>query len=168
MTLSMYEASIPVFIHDLKNLSVILTKAAAYAQTKKIDESVLINARLAPDMFPLSRQVQITTDVMKGAAARLAGIEVPSYADTETTFVQLQARITKTIDFLTSLTAAQINGTEDRTISLKVGGKEHNFKGQNYLLYFAIPNIYFHTTATYAILRHNGLDVGKADFLGSL
>src|ERR1700733_690458 len=144
MTLSMYQASIPVFVRGLNNLSAILTKAAAYAEAKKIEPSVLINARLAPDMFPLSRQVQIATDGVKGCAARLAGIEVPSFPDTETTFDELQARIAKTIAFLQSVKAAQIDGSEDRAITLKAGPRELNFKGQAYLLSFVIPNFYFH------------------------
>src|SRR5271170_5251370 len=167
MSLSMYQASIPTFIHGLNNLSAILTKAAAYAEAKKIDPSVLVGARLAPDMFPLSRQIQIATDGVKGGAARLAGIDVPSYADTETTFDELQVRIAKTIAFLQSVSAKQIDGSEERDITLKVGGKEMNFKGQAYLLGFVIPNFYFHTTTAYAILRHNGLDIGKKDFLGN-
>src|SRR5262245_45396679 len=134
MTISMYQASIPVFIRILSNLSEILKKAEAHTVAKKIDPSVFINARLAPDMFPLSRQIQIATDGVKGCAARLAGIEVPSYADTETTFAELQARIAKTVDFLKSVTAKQIDGSEERPIHLKVGGRELNFTGQVYLL----------------------------------
>ena len=168
MTLSMYTASIPAFIRGFNNLSAILTKAESYATTKKIDPSVLINARLFPDMFPLSRQVQIATDVVKGGVARLAGIEVPSYADDEATFEQLQVRITKTIAFIKTIKPDQINGSEDKAITLKVGGNEMNFKGEAYLLNFVIPNMYFHITTTYAILRHNGLDIGKGDFLGKI
>ncbi|NBX04149.1 MAG: DUF1993 domain-containing protein [Alphaproteobacteria bacterium] len=168
MTLSMYQASVPTFIHGLQNLSAILTKAAAYAEAKKFEPSVLVNSRLFPDMFPLSRQIQITTDVIKGGVARLAGVEVPSYADDETTFEQLQARIAKTIAFLQSFKAEQIDGSEEKIIALKVGGNEMNFKGQPYLLTFVIPNFYFHITTTYAILRHNGLDIGKMDFLGKI
>lgn len=165
MTLSMYQASVPVFTHNLKNLSAILDKAIAYAEKKKIEPSVLVNARLAPDMFPLSRQVQIASDMVKGGAARLARVEVPSYADNETTFDELKARIAKTVAFLESLEASQINGSEDKKISLKIGGRELNFVGQAYLLSFVIPNLYFHVTTAYAILRHNGLDIGKDDFL---
>jgi uncharacterized protein len=162
----MYEASIPVFTRVLGNLSAILDKAAAHAEAKKIDQAVFINSRLAPDMFPLSRQVQIATDMVKGCAARLAGLDVPSYEDNETTFADLQARIAKTIVFLKSVSAEQINGSEDRTITLKVRGKEVSFFGQFYLLNFVLPNFYFHITATYAILRHNGVEIGKMDFLG--
>ena len=168
MSLTMYQASIPTFIHGLNNLSAILTKASAYAAARKIDPSVLVNARLAPDMFPLSRQIQIASDGVKGCAARLAGIEVPSFPDTETTFDELQARIAKTITFLKSVTAKQIDGSEERDITLKVGGNDMRFKGEHYLLSFVIPNFYFHITAAYAILRHNGLDIGKRDFLGTL
>ena len=167
MALSMYQASTPVFVRMLGNLSVILGKAAAYAETKKIDPSVFINARLAPDMLPLSFQVQIACDSAKGCAARLAGIEIPSHPDTETTFAELQARISKTIDVLQSVSAAQIDGSEERTITLKLR-QEMQFQGQAYLLGFALPNFYFHITTAYAILRHNGLDIGKADFLGRI
>ncbi|MCC7260378.1 MAG: DUF1993 domain-containing protein [Alphaproteobacteria bacterium] len=166
MTLSMYQASLPAFVRILTNLSAILTKAEAHAAAKKIDPSVLINARLAPDMFPLARQIQIATDGVKGCAARLAGIDVPSYADTETTFAELQARIAKTITFMQSVKPAQIDGSEERDIQLKVGGHELKFKGQPYLLTFVIPNFYFHVTTAYAILRHNGVEIGKQDFLG--
>ena len=167
MTLSMYQALVPVSVRMLQNLSAILQKAEAYAAAKKIQPEVLVNARLAPDMFPLSRQVQIATDIVKGGAARLAGVEVPSYADTETSLADLQARIAKTVDFLKTLTPAQIDGSEGRDINLKVGGRELAFKGQDYLLHFVIPNLYFHITTTYAILRHNGLDIGKQDYLGN-
>jgi hypothetical protein len=163
----MYQASIPVFVRMLGNLSAILTKAEAHAEAKKIDPSIFINARLAPDMFPLARQVQIATDGVKGCAARLAGLEVPSYADTETTFAELQTRIAKTVGFLKTVSAAQIDGSEERAIVLKAGKRELNFKGQAYLLNFVLPNLYFHITTTYAILRHNGVEIGKLDFLGS-
>lgn len=165
MPLSMYQASIPVFIHTLEMLSAILDKAVAYAESKKIDPSVLVNARLAPDMFPLSRQIQIATDGVKGCAARLAGIEIPSYADTETTFLELKARLAKTVEFLKTIRPEQVDGTESKKIALKIGGNEMNFEGQPYLLGFVLPNLYFHASMTYAILRHNGLDIGKKDFL---
>ncbi|HEX8438555.1 DUF1993 domain-containing protein [Archangium sp.] len=166
MTLSMYQASIPVFIRMLGNLSAILGKAAAYAEAKKIDPTFLIKDRLAPDMLPFSAQVQIACDSAKGCAARLAGIETPSHPDTETTFAELQARIAKTIDFLRSVSPAQIDGSEERTIVLKLRTQEVQYQGQAYLLSFAMPNFYFHITMAYALLRHNGLDLGKADFLG--
>ena len=167
MSLTMYQASIPVFIHMLGNLSKILDKAAEHAEAKKIDPAIFINARLAPDMYPLSRQVQIATDMAKGCAARLAGIEVPSYADNESTFPELQARVAKTVAFLQSVSAEQINGSEERTVTLKMHGKETGFLGQPYFLHYVLPNFYFHITVTYAILRHNGLEIGKMDFVGN-
>jgi hypothetical protein len=168
MALSMYHASIPVFIRQLGNLSAILTKAAAHAEARKIDPLIFTGARLAADMFPLTRQIQIATDGVKGCAARLAAITVPSYEDTETTFPELQARIAKTIAFLQSMDVAQLNGSEERIVTLKIGGQETAFKGQSYLLHFVIPNFYFHLTAAYAILRHYGVELGKMDFLGNL
>ncbi|MBL9099248.1 MAG: DUF1993 domain-containing protein [Alphaproteobacteria bacterium] len=168
MSLNIYQASVPAFLQTLNALSGILTKAAAYAEAKKIDPSVLVNARLAPDMFPLARQIQIATDHAKGASARLAGVEVPSYADTETTFADLQARITKTADFIKGLKPAQFEGGDTREVTLKIAGQEMKFKGATYLSHFAFPNFYFHATTAYAILRHNGVDVGKRDFIGSI
>lgn len=168
MALSMVHASLPVFIRGLQNLAAILEKGEAHANAKKIDLAVFFNARLAPDMFPLSRQVQIASDVVKGGAARLAGVEVPSFPDNETSFAELKARIEKTIAFLNTLNAAQIDGSETRDIVLKVGGRDLSFTGQDYLFKFVLPNLYFHTSIAYAILRHNGVDVGKMDFLGGL
>ena len=167
MSLTMYQASIPAFVRMLDNLSTILNKAAAHAEAKKIAPAIFINARLAPDMFPLSRQVQIATDMVKGCAARLAGIEVPSYEDNEATFEELQARVAKTIAFLQSISAEQIDGSEERDITVKFGSREFNFLGQAYLVDFVIPNFHFHLTSTYAILRHNGVDIGKMDYIGS-
>ncbi|MGZ4978009.1 MAG: DUF1993 domain-containing protein [Methylobacter sp.] len=166
MSLTMYQASIPVFLRMLGNLSAILDKAAAHAEAKKIDPSIFINARLAPDMFPLSRQVQIATDMDKGCAARLAGIEVPSYEDNEATFAELQARIDKTKTFIQSVSASQIDGSEERQVTLKFGSRELGFLGQAYLLDFVLPNFYFHITTTYSILRHNGVEIGKKDYTG--
>jgi hypothetical protein len=168
MSLSMYQASIPVFISQLNNLSGILKKGEEHAASRKIEPEIFINARLAPDMFPLSRQVQIATDGVKGCAARLAGVEVPSYPDTEKTFAELQARIAKTIAFLNTFKAAQIDGSEERKVTLKLRGEDTTFPGQVYLLNFVLPNLYFHITTTYAILRHNGVDLGKRDFLANL
>ena len=168
MSLSMYQASVPVFVRMFGNLTAILDKASAHAEANKIDPSVFINARLAPDMYPLSRQVQIATDIVKGGAARLAGIEVPSYADNETSFADLQARIAKTVAFLQSVTAEQIDGSEERNITLKFGSNEAHFLGQAYLLDFVYPNFYFHLTTAYAILRHNGIELGKRDLLGNI
>ncbi len=167
MTISMYQASIPVLIKALSNLSDILQKAEAHAVAKKIDPAVFVQARLFPDMYPLSRQIQIATDVAKGCGARLAGQEPPSYEDNETSFAELQARIAKTIAFLGTFSAGQIDGSEDNTITLKVGGRPISFQGLPYLFEFVLPNVYFHTTMTYAILRHWGLELGKKDFLGA-
>lgn len=166
MSLSMYSASIPVLVRMLGNLSAILHKAEAYAAERKIEPSVLLNARLAPDMLPLVSQVQIASDNAKGCAARLAGLDIPSYADTESSFAELQARIAKTQTFLGSVTAAQVDGSEGKSITLNFPGMELKFSGQDYLLNFVLPNFYFHVTTAYAILRHNGLDIGKMDFLG--
>ena len=166
MALSMYHASIPVFVRMLGNLSAILHKAEAYAAERKIEPGVLLGARLAPDMHPLVRQVQIATDSVKGCAARLAGIEVPRYEDSESSFAEVQARIGKTQAFLESIAAAQIDGSEDKPITLNFPGMELKFSGQDYLLNFVLPNFYFHLTTAYAILRHNGLAIGKMDFLG--
>lgn len=166
MTISMYKASVPVFIHMLGNLSAILDKAAAYAEAKKVDPSVLINARLYPDMFALVRQVQIASDVTKGGGARLAGQEPPSYADTETTIPELKERLAKTIAFLKTFKPEQIDGSEDKAIQLKVGGQPMTFKGLPYLQHFVLPTLYFHVTTAYDILRHNGVEVGKRDYLG--
>ena len=166
MTISMYHASIPVLNKALANLSKVLEKAEAHAAAKKIDPAVLVQARLYPNMYPLARQVQIATDVAKGCGARLAGNEPPKFEDNETTFVELQARIAKTLAFLETVTPSQIDGTEEKTVTLLVGGREWTFQGLSYLFDFVLPNVYFHTTTTYAILRHWGVELGKADFLG--
>lgn len=166
MKISMYQASVPNFILMLNNLSAILEKAAAHAEAKKIDPAVLINARLYPDMFPLARQVQIATDNAKGCAARLAGVEPPKYEDNETTFPELIARIRKTADFLATFKPEQIDGSEDKPITLKFRDATRNFIGMPYLLNYVLPNIYFHIATAYGILRHNGVEIGKQDFLG--
>ena len=166
MPLSMYQASVPVFAHMLGNLSTILDKGAADAEARKIDPAVFINSRLAPDMHPLNRQVQIASDAAKGCVARLAGIEPPSFPDTETTFPELKERIAKTVTFVQSIDAKQIDGTEERDITLKFPGGEFNLKGQAFLLNFALPNLYFHVATAYDILRQNGVQIGKRDFLG--
>ena len=167
MTISMYQSSIPVFIHNLNNLSAILQKAADHAEVKKIEPSVFINARLFPDMLPLVRQVQIVSDAAKATAARLAEIEVPNFEDSETTFTELQERIAKTTKFLQTIKPQQIDGKEELKISYFQHGKDRNFVGLPYLLNWALPNLYFHITTTYAILRHNGVEIGKKDFLGN-
>ncbi|MEJ0048503.1 MAG: DUF1993 family protein [Rhodospirillales bacterium] len=166
MTLSMYQASVPVFARMFANLSAILAKAEADAAARKIDPAVLLGARLAPDMHPLTRQVQIASDAAKGGVARLAGIDIPSFPDDEASFAELQARITKTVDFIKGVTPAQIDGSETKTITLQFPGREVSFPGQVFLLNFSLPNFYFHVTMTYAILRHNGLALGKMDFIG--
>lgn len=168
MSLSMYQASVPVFVRGLNQLAVILRKGAAHAEAQRIDPAVLINARLYPNMFPLSRQVQIATDHARGAPARLAGIERPAFADTETTFDELQARVARTVAFIETLPAAQVDGSEQRDVVVPIRGHDVTFKGQPYLLGFALPNFYFHTTTAYAILRHAGVELGKADFIGGL
>jgi hypothetical protein len=166
MTLSMYQASVPVFAHMLGTLSAILDKGAAFAEARGIEPSVLVNARLAPDMRPLSAQVQLATDMAIRGAARLAGVEFPSNPDTESTFPELQERVNKALRFLEPLSPDQINGSEDRAITLQMRDGELHFKGQDYLLNFLLPNLYFHVTAAYLILRHNGVELGKRDFLG--
>jgi hypothetical protein len=162
----MYHYSIPPLKRALVNLANVLQKGEAYAEAKKIDPSVLLNARLFPDMYPLIKQVQIATDMSKGAAARLAGIEVPRYEDNETTFAELQARIEKTIAFMDSIQPAQLENAETRDITLPIREVELKFKGQDYLLSWAQPNVYFHVTTSYNILRHNGVALSKKDFLG--
>ena len=163
---SMYDATIPPITRILNNLSTVLEKAKDHADAKKIDPSVLVDARLFPDMYPLSRQVQIATDMSKGAAARLAGVEIPKYEDNETTFDDLQARIAKTITFLESIKPEQLTGAETRDISITVGKTEMAFTGQQYLLNWVYPNVYFHVTTAYDILRHNGVELSKRDYLG--
>lgn len=168
MSLSMYQASVPVFVRALTALSGVLTKGVAFAAEAGIDLQELLATRLAPDMHPLLRQVQIATDAAKGGAARLAGIDVPSFPDEETTFDELQARIAKTIDFVKSIPADQIDGSEDRAITIKAGAHELNFTGQVCLLHFTLPNLFFHVTTAYDILRQKGAPIGKLDFLGGI
>jgi hypothetical protein len=166
MTISMYTASVPYFIRMLGNLKAVLEKGAAHAATRKFDPAVLFSARLAPDMLPLVKQVQIASDNAKGCPARLAGIDPPKFEDNETTYPQLVERIDKTIAFLKTLTPAQVDGSEAREVVLKFPNNTFTFKGQDYLTFFAIPNFTFHVVTAYAILRHNGVELGKADFLG--
>jgi hypothetical protein len=162
----MYQASTPRFANILRNLSVLLDKAEAHCAAKKIDPGALTTYRLFPDMFPLTRQVQIACDSAKGAVARLAGVEIPKHEDTEQTFAELKARIAKTIDFLESVPASKVDGTEEKEVVLQMRSGERRFKGMQYLLGHAYPNFYFHVTTAYNILRHNGVDIGKADFIG--
>ena len=166
MKISMYQASVPTFILMLNNLSAILEKAAAHAAAKKIDPAVLVNGRLYPDMYPLSRQVQIATDNAKGCAARLAGLEPPKYEDNEATFAELIARIRKTTDYLAGFKPEQIDGSEEKTVVLKFRDSSRTFTGMPYLLNYVLPNIYFHIATAYGILRHNGVEIGKNDFIG--
>jgi uncharacterized protein len=168
MTLSMYQASVPVFVKMLTNLKGVLQKASAYAQARKIDDAVLVNARLYPDMLPLSKQIQIASDFARGTAARLAGVEPPSYEDNEKTLPELIARIDRTIEFLRTKKAGEIDGSEGREIVRPVRGEPHKFSGVNYLLQYALPNFFFHATTAYAILRHNGVEVGKLDYIGKM
>jgi hypothetical protein len=168
MSLSMYQASIPVMLQMFGSISAVLDKAAKYCEERKIDPALLAAYRLAPDMIPLSGQVQIMTDQAKGCAARLAGIDIPSYADTEKTLDELKARIEKTVAFVKSLTPEQVNGAEDREVVLKLGGGEMKFTGSQYFFHFFLPNFYFHATTAYDILRHAGLQIGKRDFIGSI
>lgn len=167
MTISIYDLSIPVLTRGLGNLSSILGKAAAHAAAKKFDPAVLAQARLFPDMFPLARQVQITCDTAKGAAARLAGIDIPKHEDTETTLDELKQRIAKTLDFVKSVKAEQLKGAESRTIELKFPNRTITFTGLSYLTDFALPNFFFHESIAYALLRSSGVEIGKMDFLGS-
>jgi hypothetical protein len=169
MTFSMSKALLPVFEIELPALSGILEKADAYAAAKKIDPSVLLNWRLAPDMFPLVRQVQIVADQAKNGSSRLAGVEAPRYEDNETSTDQLRARLAKTVAYLKTLDAKQIDAAADREITFPLGpNNKGQMKGGDYLNHFVLPNFYFHLTAAYAILRHCGLDIGKRDFLGAI
>jgi hypothetical protein len=168
MTISMYSASIPVFKQMLNALNDVLAKAEAHAVEKKIDPNAFLQARLFPDMFPLLRQVQIAADFAKSVPARLAGAEVPSYEDSELTFADLHARIQKTLAFIDGLSAAQIDGSETLEIVLRPGTpKEKKLTGQTYLLGYGLPQFFFHVTTAYDILRHNGVEVGKRDFMGA-
>jgi hypothetical protein len=166
MAISLFQASVPVFIRHVTALSAMLDKTSAYAAAKKIDPAAFLGARLFPDMFPLIRQVQIAADFAKNCAGRLAGVELPKFGDTEASFEELKERLDKTLAFLKGLKPEQIEGAADKPISITVGGKEIKFTGESYLLTSALPNFYFHLTTAYAILRHNGIDVGKRDFLG--
>lgn len=168
MTLSMHSASIPVFKQMLNSLHDVLTKAEAHAKTKNIAPEALLQARLFPDMFPLLRQVQIATDFARGVSARLAGAAVPSYGETEKTFADLQALIGKTLTFIDSLSPAQFDDSQAREIVLRPGTpKEKKLSGQAYLLHYGLPQFFFHVTTAYAIVRHNGIEIGKKDYMGA-
>ena len=166
MTISMYQASVPRFVNILGNLSDILDKTQAHIDAKKLSDASLTAFRLFPDMLPMTTQVQVACDTAKGVVARLAGVDIPAFEDNEQTIAELKARVAKTIAFIETITPAQIDGTEDKDIVTKRGEKETHYKGMQFLLGHAIPNFYFHITTAYAILRHNGVEIGKRDFLG--
>ena len=168
MSISMYDFTIPALTRGLTNLSAILDKAAAHAAAKKFDSVVLAQSRLFPDMHPLVRQVQIACDTAKGGAARLAGVEVPKHEDTEATFAELKARVAKTLDFVKSITAAQMKDSETRNIEIKFPNGAWKFIGLGYLTDFVLPNFYFHTSIVYALLRKAGVEIGKSDYLGAI
>jgi hypothetical protein len=162
----MYSASVPVFQHMLKNLSHILDKGAAHAEARKFDPSSLTTFRLAPDMLPFTRQILIACDAAKLAVARIGGIDAPKFEDTEQTFPELKARVQKTLDFLATVQPAQLDGTDDKEITFPVGRERtRTMKAEDYLKTWAIPNFFFHVTTAYAILRHNGVELGKQDYL---
>jgi hypothetical protein len=167
MTLTVYEASVPRFANILRNLAVILDKAQAHVEAKKLDPLALTQARLFPDMFTLARQVQTACDSAKGAVARLAGVEIPKHEDTEQTFPELKARIAKTLDFIESVPKAKLDGAETREVTIKLRGTDTKFGATQYLFGFAYPNFYFHVATAYGILRHNGVEVGKRDYIGN-
>src|SRR3954465_15383386 len=166
MNMSMYQASTPRFANLLRNLSTLIDKAEAHCAAKKIEPAALTTYRLYPDMFPFTRQVQIACDTAKGAVARLAGVDIPKHEDAEQSFGELKARIAKTLDFIESVSAAKVDGSDDKEIVLQMRSGERRFKGMQYLLGHAYPNFYFHVTSAYNILRHNGVEVGKQDFIG--
>ena len=166
MTISMYSASVPVFVRMLTSLNKWLLKAEAHAEEKKFDVNVLLSARLAPDMLPFTKQIQIACDGAKFGVARLAGVEAPRFDDNEASFAELKARIAKTLDFINTAQPAQIDGTEAKDITVPQRTGDLQMKGEAYLLYFVLPNLYFHVTTAYALLRHNGVALGKGDFLG--
>ena len=167
MTISMYQASVPRFVNILGNLSKILDKAQAHVEAKKMADASFTGFRLFPDMLPMTTQVQIACDAAKGVVARLAGVDIPVFEDNEQTLAELKTRVDKTIAFIQTITPEQIDGTEDKDIVIKRGEKETHYKGMQFLLGHAIPNFYFHVTTTYSILRHNGVEIGKRDFLGN-
>ena len=168
MTPALYITSVPVFTQLLGGLSAVLTTAEAHAHARSIDPNALLQARLFPDMFPLLRQVRVACDFAKSVAARLAGVEVPDFDDTEQTFADLQARIAKTLAFIGALTPAQFEGSETREVVTQAGTpKEKRFSGQSYLLNYGLPHFFFHVTTAYGILRHNGVEVGKKDYIGA-
>ena len=166
MTLSMYQASVPVFLRALNNLQHVLRRGEAHAEARKYDASLLLQGRLTVDMLPLTRQVQIATDMAKNGCARLAGVDPLKFEDNEASFAELHARISRAVDYIKSFQPEQIDGSETRAVTIKTRNGEQHFEGQGYLLHFVIPNLFFHCTAAYAILREAGADLGKADFIG--
>lgn len=166
MTLSMYQASVPVFLRALTNLSHVLKKGEAHTSAKSVSEDVILQTRLIPDMLPLARQVQIATDMAKNGVARLAGAELLKFEDNETSFEQLQARIERAIDYIKTFKPEQIDGSETRQVTIKTRNGDQTFEGDAYLLHFVLPNLFFHCTTAYAILRVAGADLGKSDFIG--
>jgi len=168
MSISMYQASVPRIVNMLINLDHLLDKAQSHIDTKKLSEAALTQFRLYPDMFPLIRQVQIACDTAKAVVARLAGVDIPVNEDTEMSIADLKQRIAKTITFIQDFSANQIDGTEEKDIVTKRGDKETHYKGMQFLLNHAMPNVYFHVTTVYAILRHNGVEIGKRDYLGKV
>lgn len=168
MSISMHSASVPVFVRMLSNLSAWLDKADAHAQGKKFDANVLLGMRLAPDMLPFATQIQIACDTAKFGVSRLAGVDAPKFEDSETSLTELKERVRKTIDFIKTVPAVQIDGTEDKDIAIPRRDGSMVLKGEPYLKHFALPNFFFHVTTTYALLRHNGVDLGKGDFLGAM
>ncbi|WP_243050580.1 DUF1993 domain-containing protein [Dyella sp. RRB7] len=166
MTLSMYQASVPVFLRALSNLQHVLRKGEAHAEARKYEPSLLLQSRLTPDMLPLTRQVQIATDMAKNGCARLAGVEPLKFEDNESSFDELHKRIERAIEYIKNFKPDQIDGSETREITLKMRTGEQHFEGQGYLLHFVIPNLFFHCTTAYAILRQAGADLGKTDFIG--
>ena len=166
MTISMYQASVPTIVRALNNLAAVLEKADQHAAAKKIDTSVFVNARLYPDMLPLAKQVQIASDISKGGTARLAQVDPPAYEDNEATIPQLIERLKKTVTYLETLKPEQIDGSEGRTVTWQTRSATKSMQGMPYLLTHVLPNVFFHTTTAYDILRHNGVEIGKQDFLG--
>jgi len=167
VTISMYQASVPRFVNTLGNLSNILDKAQAHVDAKKLDPAALTTFRLFPDMLPMTKQVQLACDTAKGVVARLAGVEIPAHEDNEKTLAELKARIAKTVAFIQTMKPVQIDGTEDKEIVIKRADKETRYNGMQFLLGHALPNFYFHVTTAYNILRHNGVEIGKRDYLGN-
>jgi hypothetical protein len=168
MSNAMYDHFVPVAVKMLGNLSIFIDKAAKHCEDKKLDPNAFLGFRLFPDMLPFTRQIQIATDQAKGGAARLAGVEIPKYEDTEKSFADLKARLAKTVEFVKSIKPEQLAGSAAKDVSLPVGPNTMTFKGEWYAKHFVLPNIYFHVTTAYNILRHNGVELGKRDFIGGM